>query len=61
MPIQLGKHDVHKLNVSTINKVIAGNNMPSTMTVMTFSTLADIDRGLHLKTDAFTFVAFFEY
>jgi len=61
MPIQWGKHDVHKLNIPALYKVVARNNMPSAMAVMAFPSLANIYRGLDLKTDAFALVAFLEY
>ena len=42
MTIQYGKHDMYKNNIASIRKVIAGNDVPTVVAVMTLATLPNI-------------------
>lgn len=50
MAYQLRKHNMNKDDVSRLKKLIAGDYMPSTMSVVAFSALPNVDGCLHLKT-----------
>ena len=44
------KHDMHELNITILNKVVASNDVPTIMSIMTFSAFANIDCCLDFNT-----------
>ena len=59
MTVNISKHDMNKFNTSRLNKIIARNNMPTTMPIVAFTTFTDINCCLNFQTDGFSIIAIF--
>lgn len=56
MTSQDTKHEVHEHNVAFIGEVIASDYVPATVSIVAFSTLADIESKLDFQADALSVV-----
>ncbi len=59
MSIQVGKHDMNKLNITIFDEVIAHYDMPSAMPIMAFTAFANVNRCFYLKPNTSIAIAWF--
>ena len=49
--VQWREHNVYKLNIAIIDKVVAGYYMPTAVAIMAFAAFSNINCSFHLKPD----------
>ena len=59
MAINISNHYVNKFNISGRDKIITGNNVPTTMTIVAFAAFPYVNCRFNFQPDIFTVIIFF--
>ena len=59
MAINISNHYVNKFNISRRHKIITGNNVPATMTIVAFAAFPYVNCRFNFQSNIFTGIIFF--
>ena len=59
MAINISNHYVNKFNISRSDKIITGNNVPTTMAIVAFAAFTYVNCRFNFQSNIFTVIIFF--